>query len=163
MARLMTLLLVATLTGMAGLSVAAFGCKKPKPAAPTSSPATAPAEVAGNTNYDPNNGMLGNVRNAAKRLASLQDFNTLHFYIYQYELDNRKMPDEKTIRNTLATDAPNVLKAIDDGSIILCWTADPKGMWAYEVGGDTKGGIAIINGAPARHTAEEIKAHLPRR
>jgi len=139
-----------------------LGCKK-KTA--TTAPAPAPAASGGgggNTNYIAGGGAAQNVRQAARRTVTLADMNTLGQLLEIEYTNSGKMPGLDAFKASLANDAPNVLAAIKDGSIILCWTATHEGLWAYEVESDVKGGVALVTGRAARYDATQIKQMLGR-
>ena len=52
--------------------------------------------------------------------------------------------------------AAQVLK----GTGVKVGTTQAGGMWAYEAGAETTGGIALIGGRAARSTADEVKQYL---
>ena len=139
------------------------GCKKPK--APPTTPATPAAEVVTgtaepvqpNTNYQA--GGNSNVLNAARRAQLLAQMHGLGTLIeVEYTLNN-KMPQLNTITQSLdqATAA-----AVKEGRIVLCWTAKHDGLWAYEGGADTQGGVVLVSGIARRAEADEVKTLLGR-
>ncbi len=150
----------------------AGGCKKPA-AKVTTATATAPAPAAptvtgvaepvvGNTNYEAGAGAAQNVRNAVQRVVTQTEMSQIGLFIeIEYSL-NGKMPDLKTVTATLNEDAPAIAKAVADGKIILCWTAEHKGLWAYEVGAETKGGLVLVTGSARRAEADEVRKLLGR-
>jgi hypothetical protein len=81
--------------------------------------------------------------------------------IAQWEIENNRMPSANEAYGLLAS-SPNLKKLVDDGDVIFTGTKDRSGMWAYEVEADTKGGVAIVSGTAARHSADEIKQYLGR-
>ena len=145
------------------------GCKKPaaKVTPPTVATPTASGDavpVASNTNYEAGAGALHNTRNAAQRLVTMVEMSQIGQLIeIEYSLNTSgKMPDTKTIMTTLNEDAPSIAKAVTDGKIVLCWTAEHKGLWAYEVGADTKGGLVLVTGTARRAEADEVRKLLGR-
>ena len=135
------------------LMVLTLGCSK----APTS---TEPPVDNRNTNYQAGAGTAINTIKAGKRLAAMNDFDQLKFFIFNYELDNNRMPTKEELRTSLKTDAANLLKLIDDGAIILPSTLQKSGLWAYEVDADKAGGIVVVANAVSRKTADEVKTLL---
>lgn len=150
----------------------AGGCKKPAakvtvptapaPAAPTVTGVAEP--VVGNTNYESGAGAAQNVRNAVQRVVTQSEMASLGVFIeLEYSLNTAgKMPETKTIMATLNEDAPAIAKAVNEGKIILCWTGEHKGLWAYEVGADTKGGLVLVTGSARRAEADEVRKLLGR-
>ncbi len=148
----------------------AGGCKKPAakvttptapaPAAPTVTGVAEP--VVGNTNYESGAGAAHNVRLAAERTKLLAEMSNLGIYIELAYTETGKMPDAKTINETLKAEAPSIAKAVAEGRIILCWTAEHNGVWAYEVGADTKGGVVLLTGAAQRLEADDVRKRLGR-
>lgn len=115
-----------------------------------------------NTNTRPGDGaLLGPIR-AAKRTATLVDFDQLKLFIFSYELDHNRMPTKDDVRNDLKgrADAEVLLKKIDEGAIILTGTTDKTGLWMYEVDADKVGGIMCVGGNISRATAEDVKKYL---
>ena len=153
---LMTACLVATVSS---------GCKKP--AAPTVPTAAPPAPTpsgsgggGGNTGYISGGGAAQNVRQAARRTITINDMKTLGQLIEIDFTQNGKMPGLNEVKESLKRDSPTILAAINDGTIILCWTAQHEGLWAYEIDADTKGGIAVVTGTASRYDAEQVKKLL---
>jgi hypothetical protein len=147
-----------------GVLLGAAGCKKKT--TPTTTPteqpaATQPTGVRGNTNYVAGGGAVQNVRQAARRAVTLNDMHQIALLIAQSEIENNRMPSVNEAYGLLAS-APNLKKLVDDGDVIFTGTRDRSGMWAYEVESDVKGGVAIIGGTAARHSADEIKQYLGR-
>jgi hypothetical protein len=70
------------------------------------------------------------------------------------------MPTADQIKGFLQKDAPKILAAITEGSIILTGTTNHGGMWAYEIDADTRGGVVLVGGRAARATADEVKQYL---
>jgi hypothetical protein len=139
------------------------GCKKKAATVPTTAPTLTATEVtSGNTNYEAGAGALQNVRNAAMRTITLAEMQQLGVFIEDQYLIDGKMPRLDVIRATLQKNSPNTLKMIDDKKIILCWTAQHEGLWAYEVDADTKGGIGLVTGQARRCEADEIRRLLGR-
>lgn len=135
--------------------VLSLGCSK----APKSTSTEPPVDNR-NTNYQPGAGTAINTIKAGKRLAAMNDFDQLKFFIFNYELDNNRMPTKEELRTSLKTDAANLLKLIDDGAIILPSTLQKSGLWAYEVDADKAGGIVVVANAVSRKTADEVKTLL---
>ena len=137
-----------------------LGCKKQAATAPT---AVAPATGGGgNTNYVAGGGAVQNVRQAARRTITLADMSTLGTLLEIEFNTANKMPSYDTFKATLTKDAPNILAAINDGSIILCWTTNHEGIWAYEIEADVKGGVALVTGRASRYDATAVKQMLGR-
>ena len=151
------LLLVAT------LAVAAGGCKKPaaKVTPPTAAPTvTGVAEaVPGTTNYEPGAGVAHNTANAARRTLLLAQMSSLGLMIETEYTLNNKMPDTAAITTGLEA---ATAQAIKDGRIVLCWTADHAGLWAYEGGAEKSGGIVLVTGVARRADADEVGKLLKR-
>jgi hypothetical protein len=154
------------LTLMLAICVVLCGCKK-KTTQPTTAPTviqttavTVPSE---NTNYEAGAGAAQNIRNAAKRLVTMAEMSQLGVFIELEYTNNGKMPGVKTLMASLQKDSPNTYKMIQEGTIILCWTASHEGLWAYEVDADKKGGIGLITGQARRCEASEIQSLLPKR
>jgi hypothetical protein len=144
---------------------AAGGCKKKAP--PTASAPAAPVPAADapaptNTNYQSGAGVAQNVRNAAKRTVALNDMHTLGQLIEVMYNDGGRMPTAAAIKQGVGRDAPNVAAAINDGSIVLTGTTDHGGLWAYEAGAETSGGVGLVAGSARRMTADEVKQYLGR-
>ena len=144
------------------------GCKKPSPkvtpptvAAPTASGDAVP--VVGNTNYEAGAGAAQNARNAALRTITLAEMTSLGLFIeIEYNNNSFKMPDLNSVTKILKDESPQIAKAVADGKIVLCWTAEHKGIWAYEVGADTKGGVILVTGSARRAEADEVRKLLGR-
>ena len=132
----------------------ALGC--PKAPKPTS---TEPTVDNRNTNYRPGDGALINSARAGKRVAAMNDFDQLKFFIFEYELNNNRMPSKEELRTELKS-AANLLKLIDEGAIVLPTTMQRQGLWAYEVDADKAGGIVIESGNVGRKSADEVKKLL---
>lgn len=148
------------------LALALAGCKK-KPVTPATTPPTAPAAAptggGGNTGYIAGGGAVQNIRQAAKRTIALNDLKNLGLLIESAYTDTGKMPGVNEIKTALAKESPGLKAAIDDGTIILCWTTAHEGLWAYEIDADTKGGLALVSGSARRCDAEEVKQLLGRK
>lgn len=84
----------------------------------------------------------------------------LGLFIEQTFIEGGKMPSKDAILTTIQRDAPKIKKSIEDGDIILTGTTNHGGLWAYEVEGDTKGGIVLVAGTASRATADEVKKLL---
>jgi hypothetical protein len=143
-----------------GVLLGAAGCKKKTQ--PTSTPTEQPAPspgVRGNTNYVPGGGAVQNVRQAARRVVTLADMNQIALAIATWESENNRMPNYNQAY-AIVSQYPNYKKLVDDGDVILTGTNNRSGMWAYEVEGDTKGGVAIIGGTASRQDAATIKQYL---
>ena len=143
------------------------GCKKPaaKVTAPTVAAPTASGDavpVVGNTNYEPGAGAAQNARNAALRTITLAEMTSLGLFIEIEYTTNGKMPDLNSVTKILKDESPQIAKAVADGKIVLCWTAEHKGIWAYEVGADTKGGVILVTGSARRAEADEVRKLLGR-
>ncbi len=145
------------------LAIASSGCKKPA-TTPTTAAAPAPAPSGGggggNTGYISGGGAAQNVRQAARRTITINDMKTLGQLIEIDFTQNGKMPGLNEVKESLKRDSPTILAAINDGTIILCWTAQHEGIWAYEIDADTKGGIAVVTGTASRYDAEQVKKLL---
>jgi len=145
----------------------AGGCKKPaaKVTTPTAAAPTVSGDavpVTGNSNYEAGAGAAQNVRNAAQRVITLAEMTNLGLFIEIEYTNNGKMPDLNSVTKILKDEAPQIAKAVADGKIVLCWTAEHKGIWAYEVGADTKGGVVLVTGAARRADADEVRKLLGR-
>ena len=133
----------------------AIGC--PKAPKPTS---TEPTVDNRNTNYRPGDGALINSARAGKRVAAMSDFDQLKILMLAHELENNRMPSKEDMRTSLKADAPNLLRLIDEGAIIVPTQPEKQGLWAYEVDADKAGGIVIFANSVARKTADEVKTLL---
>jgi len=143
-------------TAMMVLVVAsALGC--PKAPKPTS---TEPTVDNRNTNYRPGDGALINSARAGKRVAAMNDFDQLRILMFAHELENNRMPSKEDMRTSLKTDAPNLLKLIDEGAIVMPTQPEKQGLWAYEVDADKAGGIVVFANSVGRKTADEVKTIL---
>ena len=131
------------------------GCKQ-KNSVPI---ATQPVVDSRNTNYRPGDGVIVNTARAGKRVAALNDFDQVRFFIFEHELNHNRMPTKEEIRTDLAG-APNLLKLIDEGAILFPAVLTKQGLWAYEVDSDKAGGIVITAGNVSRATKDEVKALL---
>ena len=149
-------------------AIASSGCKKPAaPTVPTAAPpAPAPSGGGGggggggNTGFVSGGGAAQNVRQAARRTITINDMKTLGQLIEIDFTQNGKMPGLNEVKESLKRDSPTILAAINEGTIILCWTAQHEGIWAYEIDADTKGGIAVVTGTASRYDAEQVKQLL---
>ena len=132
-----------------------LGCSKaPKPTS------TEPIVDNRNTNYRPGDGALINSARAGKRMAAMNDFDQLKILMFAHELENNRMPSKEDMRASLKTDAPNLLKLIDEGAIVMPTQPEKPGLWAYEVDADKAGGIVIFANSVSRKTADEVKTLL---
>jgi hypothetical protein len=115
-----------------------------------------------NTNFRPGASELKNAVQAGKRAAQLHDFQQLGTIIFALELQNNKMPTKDEIVADLKAnvEARDLLKKINEGVIILTGTADPHGLWMYEVDADKAGGIVYYGGRAERKSAAEVKQLL---
>ena len=150
-----------------GATVAAVGCNFTVniPKRPTQPTEEAPPTVDDrNTNYRPDQSGLRNAKRAGERLAAMTDFTSVQFFIYEYELNNNKMPTIAEIKASLksAADTQHILKKIEDGVIILTGTTNKNALWAYEVDADKAGGIVCLgpSGSIRRATADEVKQYM---
>ena len=140
------------------------GCKKPaaKVTPPTAATPTASGDavpVASNTNYEAGAGALHNTANAARRTLLLAQMSGLGLMIEtEYSLNN-KMPDTAAITTGLEA---ATAQAIKDGRIVLCWTTEHAGLWAYEGGAEKSGGVVIVTGVARRAEADEVRKLLGR-
>ena len=114
----------------------------------------------GNTNFQSGAGAVQNVRKAAQRSATLNDFHQLGRFMTQLELESNTMPQPAEVKAYIQRDAPKIVALIDDGSIILTGTRNRGGLWAYEVEADTLGGVGLVGGTAQRMKADEIKQML---
>lgn len=137
------------------LMVVSFGCSK----TPKSTSTEAPVDNR-NTNYQPGAGVAVNTIKAGKRTAVMHDFDQLKILIFAHDSENSRMPTKEELRTSLKADAPNLLKMIDDGAIIVPATLQRDGLWAYEVDADKAGGIVIFANGVMRKTADEMKTLL---
>jgi len=148
---------------MRGLSTASMvtvaaltlGCPK----APKVTVATQQPVDDRNTNYKPGAGAIVNSARAGKRVAVLNDFDQLRTFIFDYELQNSRMPTPEQLRVELKG-AANIQKLIDEGAILLPTQMMKNGLWAYEVDADKVGGIVIAAGNVSRASADDVKALL---
>jgi major membrane immunogen (membrane-anchored lipoprotein) len=154
-----------TLSVMMLLAVTvACGIKMPtkKTTASVTEPTTAIDDR--NTNFRPDASVLKNTVQAGKRVAQLNDFQQMSFFILAYDLENNRMPTKEEIVADLKNypDASEILKKINEGVIILTGTKDKNALWAYEVDADKAGGIVCTgpSGAIKRATASEVKQLL---
>jgi hypothetical protein len=143
-----------------GAVLVAGGCKKKeKPVAKKDEPA-APAVDPRNTNYVQGGGAVQNVRQAAKRTVQLNDMHQLGLLISTtVQLDDR-MPGASEIKESLKRDAPTILAAINEGTIILTDTKNKGGLWAYEIDADKAGGIVLVAGTASRASADQVQQFL---
>ncbi len=127
------------------------GCRKaPKPVD------TQPPVDPRNTNYQPGGGAMINSARAGKRVAAMNDFVQLKVFIFDFELQNSRMPTKDELRAELRT-AANLLKLIDEGAILLPARMQKEGLWVYEVDADKAGGIVIVAGNVERKNADDAK------
>jgi hypothetical protein len=171
--------------GIAVLILAlAAGCKKAKPKPANSDPPPPPAQPAAKNNPGGGGGDIGviptpvgggivtssggggggggaiqAVRKAARRTDALNEMNTLGQVISFMQNDLGRMPTREQIVAELKQ-YPKLLAAVNEGAFILTGTKQAGGMWAYEAGAETTGGIALIGGRAARSTAEEVQQYL---
>jgi hypothetical protein len=146
------------------------GCDRPvapaKKDAPKPADSPAPASGGGggvnpaNTNYQSGGGAVQNIRQAARRTVALADMDQLGKFITQQETELGKMPSIADIKTYIKRDAPKILAAIDEGTIILTGSTNRSGLWAYEVDADKAGGIVLVAGTARRATADEAKQLL---
>jgi hypothetical protein len=122
----------------------------PAPAAPSS----------GNTNYQAGAGAVQNIRQAARRTVAINDMQQLGTFIQQMTAETGKMPSPAEIKEYIRRDAPKIVAAIDDGTILLTGTKNMSGLWAYEVDADKSGGIALVAGTASRLDAAQVKQLL---
>jgi hypothetical protein len=147
------------------MAIAACGCEKKK-AKTVAKTEPAPAEAApppvnpGNTNYQGGAGAVQNVRQAARRAAKQNDLHQLGLLISQTTTLDNRMPSAAEIKQSLQRDAPNILKEINEGIIILTDTKNMRGLWAYEVDADRAGGLVLVGGTASRASADEVKQYL---
>jgi hypothetical protein len=146
------------------LVVVMSGCKKPEPPKPVAKKDDAPPVAAPvderNTNFQPGGGAVQNVRQAVKRTVALVDLDQLGKLIAGEELQNGRMPTAADIKLFLKKDAPKILGAIEDGTLILTDTKSRSGLWAYEIDADKAGGLVLVGGTARRADAEEAKQLL---
>ena len=162
MRRLVFALLAAGVTATVGCNLTINVPKRPTEPTETTSTDTKPTTVDDrNTNYRPDQSVLRNTKRAGERMAQLNDFDQMKFFIFAYELENGRMPSIMEIKADLKNypDAAQILKKIDEGVIILTGTKDKNALWAYEVDADKIGGIVCTgpSGAIKRATADEAK------
>ncbi len=142
------------------VAMVSSGCKKPATTPTTAAVPTPAPSGGGNTGYISGGGAAQNVRQAARRTITINDMKTLGQLIEIDFTQNGKMPGLNEVKESLKRDSPTILAAINDGTIILCWTAQHEGIWAYEIDADTKGGIAVVTGTASRYDAEQVKKLL---
>ena len=129
---------------------------KPKPKPTEDAPPTVDDR---NTNYRPDQGTLRNVLRSGQRGAAMNDFDQLKVFIFDFELNNSRMPTKEETRQELKQ-AGNLLKKVDDGVIVLTGTKDRQGLWAYEIDSEKAGGIVLTGAGVSRATADEVKQYL---
>jgi hypothetical protein len=152
-----------TLSVMLLLAVT-VACGIKMPTKKTTASTTEPTVDDRNTNFRPDASVLKNTVQAGKRVAQLNDFQQMSFFILAYDLENNRMPTKEEVVADLKNypDASEILKKISEGVIILTGTKDKNAVWAYEVSADTAGGIVCTgpSGAIKRATAAEVKQLL---
>lgn len=130
------------------------GCKKkPQPVVATPPTVVAPPS----TNYTPGGSAAFNALQAAKRVATQVEMANLGVLIESAYTETGKMPDLDVIKKQVKQGTPNLYAAIEDGSVILCWTTQHDGVWAYQTGADKHGGLALVSGSARRVTADEMR------
>ena len=143
------------LTAMMIVAVgSAVGCSKaPKPTS------TEPTVDNRNTNYRAGDGALINSARAGKRAAATNDFVNLKVFIFDFELNNNRMPTKEELRGEVKN-AGNLLKLIDEGVILFPTSMQKDGVWAYEIDADKVGGIVLVANNVSRASADEVKKLL---
>ncbi|HEX4612659.1 MAG TPA: hypothetical protein VH092_30975 [Urbifossiella sp.] len=99
------------------------------------------------------------MRKAVRRTQSLNEMNTLGQVIQMILTDEGRMPNRERILTELKQ-YPQLLTAVSEGSFILTGSAEPGGLWAFEVDADTMPGIALIGGRATRMTPDEMRPYL---
>ncbi|MCU0704290.1 MAG: hypothetical protein MUF18_09980 [Fimbriiglobus sp.] len=148
-------------------ALAACGCNftinVPKKSTPTTADTT-PTVDDRNTNYRADQSALRNAKRAGERLAQMTDFQAVQLFIFEYELNNNRMPTVAEVQQSLKSqaDTQHILKKIEEGVIILTGTANKNSLWAYEVDADKAGGIVCLgpSGSIRRATADEVKQYM---
>jgi len=133
---------------------ASVGCRK----APKTAETQAPVDPR-NTNYQPGAGALINSARAGKRAAATNDFANLKVFIFDFELNNNRMPTKEELRGDVKN-AGNLLKLIDEGVILFPMRMQKDGLWAYEIDAEKVGGIVLVANAVSRASADDVKKML---
>jgi hypothetical protein len=97
---------------------------------------------------------------AGRRLKAQAELDQLALTIEQLRDPFGKMPTKEQILAEVKKSLPSVFIGIEEGAYILTGTMDGGGLWAYEVDGDKKDGLAVIGGRATRSTTEEVKRYL---
>jgi hypothetical protein len=99
---------------------------------------------------------------AVARAITQNDFKNLQVFMEAASAESGKLPDRATIMAALKMEkgAANLVKAIEDGSVILTGTTSREEVWAYEKIGPEKGGLILTSNGVEKLSAAEIKKRL---
>jgi len=98
---------------------------------------------------------------AQKAVAQGNDMKNLHIFMEAAFAESGTMPDRDAILAGLKESmAINLVKAIQDGTLVLTGTTVRESVWAYEKGTSTAGGWIISNFGVEKVTPVEFKKRL---
>jgi hypothetical protein len=113
-------------------------------------------------NNNPGGGVVQSVRGAPGHLLNANDLRNLHLFLESASAETGQLPDKQTIIANLKgdRDAAKLVKAIEDGYIVLTGNRQRESIWAYEKNADTNGGWVVSNMGPDKLSAAEVKKRL---
>jgi hypothetical protein len=147
-----TLLILAVAASMVGA-----GCKK-KTMSSASVATTGPAT---DSNYDPGQGTVHNVRGAVQRKAvESNQMKQIHIFIENASGASGKMPSQADVLAAIKQEAPHIAALISDGTIVINNARSRDEVWAYEAKAlETKGWVVTSSGVE-NMDADTLKSRL---
>ncbi|VTR97210.1 hypothetical protein [Tuwongella immobilis] len=102
------------------------------------------------------------VRGAVRRTVSANDLANLRIYIESASLASGSMPGPQQILADVSRDLPGVVKAVQEGSLVLTGIRQREGVWAYEAAAlsQANGGMVLTNNGVERMSPQQLQQAL---
>jgi hypothetical protein len=97
-----------------------------------------------------------------KTKLTLDDYKNLHLYMDTVSGVTGKLPDKETTVAALKMEkgATNLVKAIEDGSLVLTGATSRDDVWAYEKDAPVNGGYVLTSNGVDKLDAEAAKKRI---
>ena len=98
----------------------------------------------------------------AKATLSLDDFKNLHLYLDTVSGVTGKLPDKETTLAALMMEkgAARLVKAIEDGSLVLTGAGSRDEVWAYEKDASVNGGYVLTSNGVDKLDADAARKRI---